>query len=379
LVAHIRDVIQTRGPVTFAWFMEQALYHPEDGYYSSGRAMIGREGDYFTSVSVGSLFGRLLAAQFAEIWERLGRPTEFTIVEQGAHRGEFARDVLESARATAPAFFQALRYTIVEPFETLRRQQVAMLSAFNERIAWRVSLDQLAPFTGLHFSNELIDSMPVHVVDWTGGEWIERHIGLAGEDFVFIDLPLSSETLAEQLRRVGMRLPAGYVTEVNLAALDWIRAVTRKLEQGYIIAVDYGFARDEFYAPHRTAGTLRSYSRHKTLPDPLANVGSADITAHVEWTSLAESAVSSGLQITGFTDQHHFLTGLLTEALARELEHDAGTARALQTLLHPGFLGMKFQFLVLSKNVNDAATLRGLRFARDAKTALNLPLDTGAD
>ncbi len=237
----------------FAWFMEQALYHPRHGYYSSGRARIGRAGDYFTSVSVGPLFGRLLAVQLAEIWERLGRPNEFTIVEQGAHGGELARDVLESMRVTEPECFAALRYNIVEPFPPLRERQLLVLQAFEEKVVWRNSLDELLQFCGVHFSNELIDAMPVHLVTWTGSEWLERHVAEEG----FVDLPLSQPRLGERVGKIPLPLPAGYTTEINLHALDWIEAVAAKLTRGYIIATDYGFARDEFYAPHRTAGTYQ--------------------------------------------------------------------------------------------------------------------------
>src|SRR4051812_463082 len=123
LVEFIRGEIRRDGPVTFAWFMEQALYHPQFGYYSSGRCQIGRKGDYFTNVSVGPLFGRILAAQFVEMWRVLGRPERFTIVEQGAHNGDFAQDVLKVVREAEPDFFKALRYCIVEPFPVLRLRQ----------------------------------------------------------------------------------------------------------------------------------------------------------------------------------------------------------------------------------------------------------------
>src|SRR3977135_954800 len=129
LVAFIREIIRQRGPVTFDWFMEQALYHPEFGYYSSGQCAIGRRGDYFTNVSVVSLFGRLLGAQFAEMWESLGRPGDFTIVEQGAHHGEFAGDVLEEVRQRTPDFFSALRYCVIEPFPILEARQRARCGA----------------------------------------------------------------------------------------------------------------------------------------------------------------------------------------------------------------------------------------------------------
>ena len=133
----IRAEIQKRGPRSFAWFMEQALYHPEHGYYSSGRCAIGRKGDYFTNVSVGPLFGQLLGAQLAEIWERLGKIDNFMIVEQGAHDGQFARDVLESVQKRSPEFFEALRYRIVEPFPIFQERQSRTLELFRDKIEWR--------------------------------------------------------------------------------------------------------------------------------------------------------------------------------------------------------------------------------------------------
>ncbi|HEX8680636.1 MAG TPA: SAM-dependent methyltransferase, partial [Chthoniobacterales bacterium] len=300
------------------------------------------------------------------------------LVEQGAHDGQFAHDVLHAASTGHSEFFAALRYAVVEPFEVLRERQAATLVEFREKLTWHDALGQLPPFTGVHFSNELIDAMPVHLVKWTGSEWLERHVGLRGDEFVLIDQPLSDLRLDRHLHAITTPLPAGYETEVNLAALSWIDGVASRLERGYVMAVDYGLPRDEFYAPHRTSGTLRSYAEHRTLPDPFAGIGTADITAHVEWTSLAEAAIASGLRLAAFTDQHHFLTGLLTEELARELERDPKTARALQTLLHPGFLGMKFQFLVLAKNVHPLPPLRGLRFARDAARALGLSVAADA-
>src|SRR4029077_19400460 len=144
--------------------MQQALYHSEHGYYSSGRCAIGRGGDYFTNVSVGPLFGRLLAAQFAQMWERLGRIDNFVIVEQGAHHGDFARDVLGSARKSWPEFFALLRYRIVEPFSILQDRQSQTLTEYEGKTDGRVSIDALEPFTALHFSNELHDAMPVHLI-----------------------------------------------------------------------------------------------------------------------------------------------------------------------------------------------------------------------
>ncbi|MDQ3625761.1 MAG: SAM-dependent methyltransferase, partial [Verrucomicrobiota bacterium] len=167
LVEFIRETIRRDGPVPFRWFMEQALYHPEHGYYSSGRAVIGRGGDYFTNVSVGPLFGRLMAAQFTEMWTLLGKPDELVVVEQGAHDGQLADDVLRAVQQRAPEFFDALTYRIVEPLPVLEQRQRAILAGFNDKVEWRRTVADLEPLTGVHFSNELLDALPVHLVRWS--------------------------------------------------------------------------------------------------------------------------------------------------------------------------------------------------------------------
>src|SRR4029077_5441032 len=222
LVESIRETIRAHGPQSFAWFMQQALYHPEHGYYSSGRCAIGRKGDYFTNVSVGPLFGELLAVQFAEIWERLSRVDDFVIVEQGAHHGQFARDVLEFAQKYAPKFFAALRYRIIEPFPTLQERQSRTLELFRDKVEWHASLQ---PFVGVHFSNELLDAMPVRLI--SGG--MEKLVDLEGDKFVLVERPLS---------------PADGI--FNQVALDWIDDIAAKLQRGYVIAIDYGHCGDQF-------------------------------------------------------------------------------------------------------------------------------------
>jgi SAM-dependent MidA family methyltransferase len=358
LVTFIRETIRRDGPVRFDWFMEQALYHPEFGYYSSGRCQIGRKGDYFTNVSVGPLFARMLAAQFAEMWEVMGRPRDFTIVEQGAHHGEFAKDVLTAMRD----FPAKLRYAIIEPFPILEARQKETLADFGGAVTWHKSLADPDPFVGIHFSNELIDAMPVRLISRETHGWQEKFVDISGPSFVFVNKPIDDRKLRSRLPRIE---DAGYETEVNLAAPDWIETLTRKLKRGFVLAVDYGYPRAEFYAPERTAGTLQAFAGHRTIASPLEDVGNVDITAHVDWTSVAESAEQAGLNLVGFTDQHHFMTGLLAKCSPDENER-----RALQTLLHPEFLGTRFQYLCLGRNVAGLAPLSGFRFARDARKAL---------
>src|SRR5260370_10644924 len=308
--------------------MEQALYHHRHGYYSRGRAAIGRRGDYFTNVSVGPLFGQLLAAQFAEMWKRLSRSERaeadlqqrtdnpeivgarepfrnFVIVEQGAHHGEFARDVLEASHARWPEFFQAIRYLIIEPFSILRARQSETLREFEEKVSWAQSLSEVDPFVGVHFSNELVDSMPVPLIASTGRGWREKFVAIERDKFVFVDQAIGHPALKVQVAKLPERA-AGYETEVNLTALDWIDNLSEKLMGGYVIAIDYGFARDEFYAPYRTSGTLQVRAQHRHLASPLEQIGYADISAHLDWTSLGERAEARSLRVHGFTDHHHF-------------------------------------------------------------------------
>jgi len=334
--------------------MEQALYHPEHGYYSSGRCAIGRKGDYITNVSVGPLFGWLLAAQFAEIWRQLGKINNFVITEQGAHDGRFARDVLESAQTRALEFFDALRYQIVEPFPILREQQSQTLERFRDKIEWRNSLE---PFTGVHFSNELLDAMPVRLI----GGGMEKLVGLQDDKFVFIDRPISE-------------------TAPNQAALDWIDKLAVNLQQGYLLAIDYGHSGDNFQQD------VHVRARHRHLDSPFDEIGHADITMHVDWRSIARRAEANEMRVAGFADQHHFLTGIISELgkgsspkppaddLSQAPLPDSPKAkRALQTLLHPEMLGRAFQVLALAKNVEPSARrLAGLKFARQPRSVLRL-------
>jgi SAM-dependent MidA family methyltransferase len=365
LADRIRETIRQNGPVTFAWFMEQALYHPEFGYYSSGRCRIGRRGDYFTNVSVGPFFGRMVAAQFAETWELLGRPADFTIVEQGAHHGDFARDVLETLRELTPDCFSAVHYSVVEPFAILRARQKEALREFGEMVSWWNSLDELPAFSGVHFSNELLDSMPARLITRDEeGQWQESMVAEAEGKFQFVPRPITDQKLRARLPVLPPDRRGTYETEINLAALDWVERVAAKLQCGFVLAVDYGFSRADFFAAERTSGTLQGYAGHRTGVSPLEDIGRADIASHVEWTSVAECAEACGLTIAGFTDQHHFMTGMLSLVTPRENER-----RALQTLSHPEFLGTRFQYLALSRNV-PATELTGFRFARDAREQL---------
>src|SRR5215211_3199023 len=250
----MRETVRTQGPQSFAWFMQQALYHPEHGYYSSGHCAIGRKGDYFTNASVGPLFGQLLAAQFFEIWERLGKVNDFVIVEQGADDGQFARDVLEFVQQDFPAFFGALHYRIVELFPILESRQRQTLESFRAKVEWDESLQ---PFTGVHFSNELLDAMPIRLIH----QGMEKLVALDNEEFVFVERPLD----------VGIH---------NQAALDWIDGVAANLQRGYVLAIDYGCTDENFQR------SVQVRARHRNLDSPFYPIGEADISMSVDWKSI---------------------------------------------------------------------------------------------
>ena len=358
----IRTEIAAGGPMPFRRFMELALYHPALGYYASGRARVGRKGDFFTNVSVGPLFGRLLARQVVEMWERLGSPREFSIIEQGAHDGQLAADVLGGLREFSPGCFAATVYRIIEPFPLLAERQGSRLAEFAQRVKWSASLREVNVEAGVHLSNELPDAFPVHLVTWISGEWRERMVVETGGRFVFEDGPLSVPALREACAQIPGPLPEGYLTEVNLAAREWIADVARSIRRGFVLAVDYGFPRHEYHAPWRTAGTLSAYANHRREPDPLARPGEIDLTAHVEFTSLMESATASGMQPAGFTDQHHFMVGLGAAHFADGAH--AAELRAFQTLMHPQFMGMAFKVVCFAKATPSLPPLEGFRFAR---------------
>lgn len=392
LVDFLRGQIATHGPVTFKWFMQQVLYHPTLGYYGAGKARIGRRGDFYTSVSVGRIFGELMAKQFEEMWQRMNRPLSFAVVEEGAHNGQFAHDVLNWMKTYSPEFYGATKYWIVEPNPQLQQEQQATLSTWpRNKIRWCPSLADLeaGSLCGIHFSNELLDAFPVHLVTSTnGGPWDENFVDVRKDGFCLVYGPPSNSQLRAHLERLP-RYPAlpgldgvqTYTTEVNLAAPRWIEDVSKVLTSGYVLLADYGYPRDVYYSPERSTGTLMTYQDHQRSSQPLEGVGERDITAHVDFTSLAERAEASGLRLTGYCDQHHFVVGVGKDELLKiersikdmtpELLH---FIRSFKTLMHPSTMGMAFKFICFQKNVPaNEKPLSGFSECKDGRVELGLP------
>lgn len=382
---YIVEQIATHGPVSFRWFMDKALYHPEFGYYISDRQHVGKRGDYFTNVCVGRIYGDLIGKQVEQMWKHLGSPASFAVVEQGAHFGQFAHDLLTWLHSFSPECYEAARYWFIEPSEDLAKKQQETCEAWPaKKLNWIERLENLdeGSIMGIYFSNELLDAFPVHMVTRIGGEWMENFVDCDNGKFKWVYQPPSTPLLEKRIKKLPDWLPDGYRTEVNTAALRWIEDIAHAFMRGYILTVDYGFPRSEYYHPDRTTGTLSCYASHTKFEDPFKRIGRADITAHVDWTSLAETAEENFLDILGFTDQHHFIVGLgREELLTLEREVPKMTpelqeyVRTFRMLMHPETMGTRFQALCLGKNVPTDQPLDGFQYSADPRHYLELDVD----
>ncbi|HEY7835438.1 MAG TPA: SAM-dependent methyltransferase [Ktedonobacterales bacterium] len=345
----IRAEIAARGPLTFARFMELALYHPQWGYYAGGgegREPVGWRGDYFTSVDVHPLWGRCLAAQLHQMWELLGRPDPFAVVEPGAGRGLLARDVWAYALEHTPEWAATLRYALVErlppgaPLRTQREEELARalaaLGAPAQHTRWVASLAEAAPtgMVGCVVANELVDALPVHRVEARAGALHEVYVDVGAQGLVERLGPPSRPEVADYLDhfRIPWRGYAdGWRAEICLAALDWMREVAGALTRGFVLTIDYGDTARRLYSRHRRHGTLAVYTRHRLGERPLAHPGSQDLTAHVNLTALVEAGRGTGLRLAGLTTQRALLERLgiraQTEALAARLYPAADSER----------------------------------------------------
>jgi len=358
LKERIVETIRRMGPIPFERFMAMALYEPDLGYYMRPETGMGQAADFYTSTNVHALFGTMLCRQAVQMWELLDRPACFTVVEPGPGRGLFALDFLDAARRKHPSFYAALRYLLVERNPTLARRQSALLREHAGRLAWRNDLAGLRNLTGLLFSNELIDSFPVHLIESTGDGLRELYVTTDPEGKLrFQTGELTRPEIGNFFEERGLRLAPGYRTELNLNAAQWIAEAARIFDRGWIVTVDYGFAAADYYSPERSTGTLLCYHRHRTNEDPLERPGEQDITAHVNFTALVEWGRQAGLDPLGFTSQSSWLLNL---GIDRELEALFGalpekeyleTAARVRTLLMPDAMGESHKVLVQGRRV----------------------------
>ena len=328
LVEHLQKRIRNEGPLRFRDYMEEALYHPRFGYYSSDRNPIGFSGDFFTAPDLDPVFGKILASRFQEM--SAGMPS-FTVVELGAGKGLLARHILEHVN---------FPYLILERSRAMRLQQQEALKEFN--VVW---IDELpSAVQGCVFSNEFFDALPVHRVVRRGDGLKEIYVTgdfreIEGPPWPEVDVPV-------QMMREGQ------VVEVNLEARAWVRRIAESLSAGYHLAIDYGYLRDEFYS--QPGGTLMCYWRHQATEDPYVNIGEQDMTAHVNFSDLIDEGASAGLSTLSFGNQMNFLIegGILHEIQQLVAAGDAASIQRLvniKRLILPGGMGERFKVLIQSK------------------------------
>jgi SAM-dependent MidA family methyltransferase len=364
LVAELRARIERQGPITFYEFMRAALYDDRHGYYSTQAAVTTRGGDYVTSPEIHPVFGTLIAEQLREMWQAMGRPPRFDVVEPGAGRGLLARDIVRAAARDA-AFGAALRYTVVDSSAAMMREQRRVLdeAGLAETVAWSHALpDRL---TGCVLSNELIDAFPVHRVVRRGSQLEE--VFVAWRDGRFLDelRPLSDERIRSYFDELGLLPGDGAYAEVNLDAIDWIRRVSASLDRGYVLTLDYGHEAELLYAPWRRDGTLQCFYRQSASSDPYQRIGRQDMTSSVDFTTLRRTGEAVGLETLGMTDQAAFLVNLgIGEGVASvaherpaDMEEYFARRRVVMDLTDPARLG-RIKVLLQGKDV-PATALRG--------------------
>ena len=365
LGALLAERIRRFGPITFAEYMRECLYHPVHGYYSRPEGQKAR--DYYTSVDVSPIFGRLLARQFAEMWEHLGRPREFLLVEAAAGTGRLAGHILAFAEARLPDFFAALHYVAVERSPARCDQLAAHLPRFVAEGKCRPSLEipQRIP-AGCVFSNELLDALPVHRVVQQGGALKEIFLTSEGETLTETPLPLSTCAITDYFDAQGITLQEEQTAEDGLEACDWISEIARRLDRGFVLTIDYGHEASDLFDDHHMSGTVLSYANHRASDDLYAAPGDQDLTAHVNFTALRQWGARQHLETLGLVSQTAFLLALGKESdfadLYDENMNEAERTRArlqLKTLIYPEGMGERFHVLVQQKGV-PGARLRGL-------------------
>ncbi len=351
--------IQEEGPITFAAFMETALYEPGLGYYASESTEIGRTGDFYTSQHVHPAFGAMMGKQLEEMWAIMGKPSDFYVVEFGAGAGLMCMDIFNYL--TRKEIFHSLTYVIVEMNPGIENKQKRLLAEHQEKIRWVSSLKELHSVRGCVLSNELLDAFPVHLVEMDN-ELQEVYVTVDNGIFREVRGNPSTSALPDYLREFSVNLPGGYRTEINLRIKDWLRDVNEALSEGFILTVDYGYTAADYYSEERNRGTLLCYYRHQVSENPYINIGSQDMTAHVNISSVKKWGEEFGFETLGFCQQGTFLISLGIDEIIQELYMNSGDylfeVAKIKRLIFPGTLGETHKVMIQYKGKDDPK-LRG--------------------
>ncbi len=369
LVARLRDEIGREGRITFARFMERALYEPGLGYYRRARPGPGREGDFLTAPETHAVFGRAVARQLDEVWDRLGRPDPFVLREYGAGVGTLARDVLDGLEQEASGLGGAIRYEPIEVEAGRFTALAANLAAAGHADALAAPADPPPPITGVVLANEVLDALPVHRVVLRDGRLRELFVEWRDGGFQELEGDPSTPALARRLEAEAVQLREGQRAEISLVLDGWVAAAAAGLERGLLLLVDYGYPASELYGPRRLAGTFMAYVAHRAHDSPWINVGHQDLTAHVDITAVERAAASAGLDRLGVTTQAEFLVGLGVQTLLQEaqadpamtLERYVALRSGLMRLLDPRATG-RFRVMAFGRGLVTDPPFRGFSY-----------------
>ncbi len=370
LAARIHEEIARDGPMTFARFMDLALYDAEGGYYRAGTARPGRDGDFLTAPEAHPIFGAALARAVADAWDRLGRPEPFVLREYGAGTGTLALAVLDVLAAEHADLVGRLRYDPIEVEPRRIAAIVSRLAAAGHRDVLVAREASGSPRVGFVIANEVLDALPVYRVVVREGSLREVLVGSRGGTFVDVEGDPTTPGLAARLADEAVQLAEGQRAEICLALGPWLTAVAAGLERGVLLLIDYGYPAAELYDPvRRRDGTLRAYLRHRVHDHPYIHVGRQDLTAHVDVSAVERAAVAAGLDHLGTTTQAEFLVGLGTEDLLRAIQADPATTleayiavrSALMRLLDPGAMG-RFRVMAFARGWPAGPPLAGLDY-----------------
>jgi len=390
LVARIHHEIGRTGPITFARFMELALYDPAGGYYRAVAARPGRDGDFLTAPETHPIFGAALARGLDEVWERLGRPDPFVLREYGAGTGTLAAAVLEQLALDGSGLTRAIRYDPLEIEPRRLETLAARLAAVGRPDVLIDPRSRGEPIVGVVLGNEILDALPTHRVVVRDGHLREILVGSQDDQFIDIEAAPTSAALTGRLAAEEVALAEGQCAEICLALDDWMTDAAAGLGRGLLLLIDYGYPARELYDPlRRRDGTLRAYLRHRVHDDPYRHVGRQDLTAHVDVTAVERAASAAHLAHLGTTTQAEFLVGLGTQELLQAIQANPATSlegylavrSGLMRLLDPGAMG-RFRVMGFGRDWPSGPPLSGFAYRLDRGRAGPFgpaPATTGPD
>lgn len=356
LTERIKKHLSRHGKLRFSDYMKMALYTPNLGYYANGLPKIGREGDFITAPEVSDIFSRCMARQAEQVLKTLETPN---LIEFGAGRGTMAKDMLLELKDR----IEIKNYYIIELSADLKFKQQQTLKQLPEelynKVIWLNELPE-TPIEGVVVANEVLDAMPVERIKLEDERSYYAEVDYNSETMQFeynyqaiSDKPL--QNFANQLvNAIGMPTKGSYKTEINLNIQPWLQSISDFLSKGLVLLVDYGYSRTEYYQPARVMGTLRCHYRQLAHSNPFFYPGLQDITAHVDFTAVAEAAFDTGFKVAGFTTQAHFLmgSGLMEMSVDPEahVTDQIKIAQEVKTLTLPNEMGETFKVIALTKN-----------------------------